>query len=285
MTRRFLAGLIGSGVGPSLTPALHMNEADAQGMSYVYRTIDLGTVSLDPDDVGDLVRYARALGFDGLNITHPCKQVVIEHLDLLDDRARELGAVNTVVFGEQGAIGYNTDWSGFTRAMTRGLPDVDLDRVVLLGAGGAGASVGHALLALGVQELVVVDLSRDRADALVHMLGELFGVDRCSASDVDAIAVLNEKVDGYVHCTPTGMAEHPGTPFDVALLQRRQWVADIVYRPLETALVAAARERGCPTLDGGGMAVYQAVDAFELITGTPADDERMLRDFARLTAS
>jgi shikimate dehydrogenase len=285
MSRRYLVGLIGSGVASSLTPELHMREAEAQGLTYVYRTVDLDDHELRAESIGEIVSFARTLGFDGLNITHPCKQLVIPHLDVLDARARELDAVNTVVFGPQGASGHNTDWSGFSTAFNRGLPEVSREVVVLVGAGGAGASVGNALLTLGVRRLMVLDLEPRRAQKLANKLGDVFGTDRCVAASTDRLPDLAKETDGFVHCTPMGMADHPGTPFDTALLEERHWVADIVYRPLETELVRAARSAGCRTLDGGGMAVYQAVDAFELITDRKANDQRMLGHFGELVAT
>src|SRR3954447_2719496 len=131
-SRSFLVGLVGTGIGPSLTPPLHEREADELGVRYLYRRLDLDELALPPAAVGDLVRAARAVGYDGLNITHPCKQLVIEHLDELSPDAAALGAVNTVVFRDGHAIGHNTDWSGFARSFDRELSDVGLDRVVLL---------------------------------------------------------------------------------------------------------------------------------------------------------
>ncbi len=145
----YLVGLIGSGIGPSLSPALHEREADRQGLRYLYRLIDIDALGVAPEAVGDLVRAARDLGFDGLNITHPCKQLVIEHLDALAPQAEALGAVNTVVFEDGRAVGHNTDVTGFAASFARGLPDAPLERVVQLGAGGAGAAVAHAMLTLG----------------------------------------------------------------------------------------------------------------------------------------
>ena len=147
----YVVGLIGAEIGPSLSPALHEREADELGLRYVYRRIDIAELGLAPEDVGELVAAARQLGFGGLNITHPCKQLVVEHLDELSPDAEALGAVNTVVFSDGSAIGHNTDWPGFQANFTRGLPDVDTDRVVLVGAGGAGAAVAHATLSLGAR--------------------------------------------------------------------------------------------------------------------------------------
>ncbi|WAZ25254.1 shikimate dehydrogenase [Streptomyces cinnabarinus] len=280
----YLVGLIGSGIGPSLSPALHEREADRQGLRYLYRLIDIEVLGVPPERVGDLVRAARELGFDGLNITHPCKQLVIEHLDALSPQAEALGAVNTVVFEGGGrAVGHNTDVTGFAASFARGLPDVSLERVVQLGAGGAGAAVAHATLTLGAECVTVVDAMPERAADLADSLNRHFGEGRAAFGSPDRLAELLTEADGIVHATPTGMAAHPGLPFPAELLHPGLWVAEVVYRPLETELLRTARELGCATLDGGGMAVFQAVDAFRLFTGREPDSARMLAEFAALT--
>jgi shikimate dehydrogenase len=280
----FLVGLIGTGIAPSLTPPLHEREADELGVRYLYRRLDLDELGLPPTAVGDLLAAARLAGYDGLNVTHPCKQLVLEHLDELSPDAEALGAVNTVVLRGGRAVGHNTDWSGFARAFDHGLPDAALDRVVLLGAGGAGAAVAHALLTLGARQLTVLDVDADRATELATALSGRFGAGRATGGDLDRLGTAVPAADGLVHATPTGMAAHPGLPLPADLLRPDLWVADIVYRPLDTALVRAARELGCRVLDGGGMAVYQAVDAFRLFTGLEPDPDRMLGHFAELVA-
>ncbi|GAA2659282.1 shikimate dehydrogenase [Streptomyces vastus] len=278
----YLVGLIGSGIGPSLSPALHEREADRQGLRYLYRIIDIEALGVPPEAVGDLVRAARDLGFDGLNITHPCKRLVIEHLDALDPQAEALGAVNTVVFEDGRAIGHNTDVTGFAASFARGLPDAPLERVVQLGAGGAGAAVAHAMLTLGAGAVTVTDAVPARAADLAASLNQHFGAGRAAAAGPDQLAALVADADGVVHATPTGMAAHPGLPLPAGLLHPGLWVAEVVYRPLETELLIAARGVGCATLDGGGMAVFQAADAFRLFTGREPDVGRMLADIGEL---
>jgi shikimate dehydrogenase len=280
----YLVGLVGSGIGPSLTPPLHEREADELGLRYLYRRLDLDRLQRPASAIGEILAAARLTGYDGLNVTHPCKQLVIPHLDELSPDAAALGAVNTVVLRDGRAVGHNTDWSGFARAFDRGLPEAPLDRVVLLGAGGAGAAVAHALLTLGTRRLTVLDVDGTRAGELAAALGERFGADRAEGGELDALPAALARADGLVHATPTGMAAHPGLPLDAGLLRPELWVADIVYRPLETALVRAARELGCRVLDGGGMAVFQAVDAFRLFTGVEPDAGRMLAHFTTLVS-
>ncbi|GGY41907.1 shikimate dehydrogenase [Streptomyces djakartensis] len=281
----YLVGLIGSGIGPSLSPALHEREADRQRLRLLYRLIDIETLGVRPDAVGDLVRAARDLGFDGLNITHPCKQLVIEHLDALAPQAEALGAVNTVVFEDGRAVGHNTDVTGFAASFARGLPDAPLERVVQLGAGGAGAAVAHAILTLGAERVTLVDALPERAVALADSLNRAFGAGRAAAASPDRRAELLAHADGVVHATPTGMAAHPGLPLPAGLLHPGLWVAEVVYRPLETELLRTARALGCATLDGGGMAAFQAADAFRLFTGREPDAARMLADLTELAGA
>jgi shikimate dehydrogenase len=276
--RSVLVGLIGSGIQASRTPAMHEREGAAQGVAYVYRIIDLDTLGLTAAALPELLTAARRFGFAGLNITHPCKQAVIPLLDDLSDDARALGAVNTVVFGRDGrAVGHNTDWSGFAEAFRRSLADAARKRVVQFGAGGAGAAVAHALLTLGVEELSLVDTDRGRSERLAQDLCGRFGKGRARAADETARAV--RAADGIVNTTPLGMAKYPGMPLARELLRPQLWVADIVYLPLETELLASARAIGCRSMGGGGMAVFQAADAFRLFSGLTPDPERMIRHF------
>ncbi|MEV8609301.1 shikimate dehydrogenase [Amycolatopsis sp. NPDC051373] len=277
-----LAGLVGSGIGPSLSPPLHEAEARRLGVRLAYGRFDLDDWGLPASAAGDVVAAARAAGYAGLNVTHPCKQVVLDHLDELSADAAALAAVNTVVFREGTAAGHNTDWSGFARGLETGLPGVPLGSVVLLGAGGAGAAVAHGLLTLGAGRVRVLDLDPTRAEALAVALQARFGTERASAGGSVASALAT--ADGLVHATPVGMAAHPGLPLPAELLDPRLWVAEVVYRPLETELVRVASDRGCRVLDGGRMAVFQAADALALFTGAEPDAARMRRHFDRLAA-
>lgn len=278
-----LAGLIGAGIGASLTPAMHEREGAAQGLRLIYRRIDLAALGLGPETLEELLVGAQRFGFAGLNITHPCKQAVIPLLDELSPDARAIGAVNTVVLRDGQRIGHNTDVSGFAEGFRRGLPEVARRQVVQLGAGGAGAAVAHALLGLGVERLVLFDVEPTRAAALAGELAARFGAGRAVASADLALDVA--EADGLVNCTPIGMAKYPGLPLPAALMRPALWVAEIVYFPLETELLRRAREMGCRTLHGGGMAVFQAVGAFRLFTGIEPDATRMLKHFKALTAA
>jgi shikimate dehydrogenase len=283
---RFVVGLIGAGIGSSLSPPIHEHEADRWGLRYLYQLIDIDRLGLVSTDVGDLVTQARRLGFRGLNITHPCKQEVVKHLDELSTEATELGAVNTVVFTGDRSVGHNTDRYGFAEGFVRGLPDARIDDVVLIGAGGAGTAVAYAMVRLGVGRLTVVDAEPERARRLVNALAKRVGA---AYPDNDGPIVMPDTrdnlagrlagCDGLINATPVGMEAHPGAPVSPELLRPGMWVADIIYRPLETDLLRQARDRGCRTLHGGGMVVYQAAEAFRLFTGRTPDAGRMFQDF------
>ncbi|WP_024367905.1 shikimate dehydrogenase [Arthrobacter sp. TB 26] len=281
----YLVGLIGDGVMPSLTPLMHEREGDVQGLRYLYRPIDLTELGLPGPSVGELLTGAYRLGFNGLNITHPCKQLVLEHLDEVTPDARRLGAVNTVTIRDGRFIGHNTDFSGFAAALATGLPGAKLNRVVQLGAGGAGSAVAYALLTAGVRELDLVDTDPARCAARAAELAGFFPDQLVTARTTAELPQLLPLADGLVHCTPVGMAAHPGLPLDMSLVDARHWVADIVYRPIETQLIREARAKGCDVLDGGRMAVGQAADAFRIFTGLEADADRMRAHFLALVAA
>ena len=272
-----LAGLIGAGIQASRTPALHEHEGDAQNLRYLYRLIDLDQLGLDSSALPELLQAAERMNFTGLNITFPCKQSILPLLDELSPEARGIGAVNTVVLKDGKRVGHNTDCLGFAEGFRRGLPGVARRRVVQMGAGGAGAAVAHALLSEGVEHLTIFDVENQRAQSLADNLNQHFGAGRAKAG-TDLPSTL-ASADGLVNTTPMGMAKLPGMPVPLELLRADLWVAEIVYFPLETELLRNARALGCRTLDGGTMAVFQAVKAFELFSGRSADPQRMLAHF------
>lgn len=280
---KLLCGLIGAGIQRSLTPAMQEEEARAQGLRLHYQLIDLDMAGQGVEALPVLLSAAKTMAFAGLNITFPCKQAVIPLLDDLSDEARAMGAVNTVVFRGGQATGHNTDGSGWRWGFERTLPGADLSRVVLLGAGGAGSAIAHSLCRMKTASLVIVDQDAARAAALAAELNRQYGGNAASGSTEAASAL--QGATGLVHATPTGMDKLPGLPLPAGLLRPDLWVSEIVYFPLETALLKTARALGCRVVDGGTMAVGQAVGAFELFTGRPADAARVDAHFRRLVAA
>lgn len=270
-------GLVGRNIGASRSPWLHEQEASAQGVRLAYTLFDFASLGKGEADLPAQLDAAERSGFAGLNVTYPYKQAVIPLLDELSPGAARVGAVNTVRFAAGRRVGHNTDVIGFAESMRAGLPGADLQRVLQFGAGGAGAATAVALLDLGVEALVIHDTSASRRDALAGKLCADFGERRAVAAGDLREELLH--ATGIVNATPVGMIDVPGVPFDASLLQAGQWVADIVYFPLETELLRIAAARGCPTLNGGGMVVHQAAAAFAIFTGLKADAGRMMRSF------
>lgn len=279
---RYLVGLVGTGIATSLSPALHEREADHLGLRYLYQVIELDHAAASAEAVGSVLAAAWRLGFRGLNVTHPFKRSVLPYLDELAPEAASVGAVNTVVFEGDRAVGYNTDVLGFARSFVRGLPGAAIGSVVVLGAGGAGAAVTAAMLDLGAGRVVIVDPDSHRARELASSASGRFGAHRAAEATPDRLPEHLAHADGLINASPVGMTAYPGTPIDPELLEPNIWVADIVYRPLETQLLAEARSRNCRRLDGGGMVVFQAAAAFEVFTGRKPNPERMLDHLARL---
>ncbi|GAA4477305.1 shikimate dehydrogenase [Rhodococcus olei] len=279
-------GLVGAGIGTSLSPALHTREAHELGLTdYRYDLLDIDDRGIAAESAGDLVRTAFAEGWTGFNVTHPCKQTVIAGLDDLSDNARSLGAVNTVVVRGGKLIGHNTDHSGFLAGLRRGLPDARLEVVQVVGAGGAGSAVAYALAAAGVPELRIADVDPARAADVCTRVSGAFEHTTAVAVPLGDVPAGLASCTGLVNATPIGMVGHPGSPVDAAALHPDLWVADVVYRPLRTELLSAAERAGCAVLDGGQMLVAQAADTFELLTGHAADRTRMRAHLTELLAA
>ena len=273
-------GLIGRGITASLSPLMHMREGQRLGLDYTYHLIDFDRLGLADAQLPAVLAEARELGFSGLNVTYPFKQAVLPLLDNLAPDAAAIGAVNTVVFGDR-VVGHNTDCWGFAESFRLGLNDVARGAVLQLGSGGAGSAVAQALLQAGVDRLAIYDTDGGRARDLATHLRNKLGADAEAVEDVAAAALL---ADGIVNTTPVGMTKLPGLPLGAQCVQARHWIADVIYFPLETELVALGRSRGCRVLPGGGMAVYQAVRAFELFSGVKPDAAAMSATFKAAVA-
>jgi shikimate dehydrogenase len=280
--RPLLVGLIGRGIQLSRTPAMHEREAARFGLGYAYMLVDFDQLGLKDDALPGILSAGAALGFQGFNVTHPFKQQVIPLLDQIAPEAAAIGAVNTVVYdlgrARAATTGHNTDCWGFAESFREGLSGVPLRQVVQFGAGGAGAAVAYALMQLDVESLAIIDSDAARATALATQMQAEWGRERVQAATEVADAL--SWTDGIVNTTPVGMAKYPGMPFPAGALRRQHWVAEIIYFPEETELLRIARGLGCRTLAGTGMAIGQAVRAFELFTGRKSDMAAMAGHFA-----
>lgn len=282
-TGRVLAGLAGRGILESRTPWMHEREGAAQGLLLAYALFDFTDRHWADDDLPRLLDACQRIGFAGINVTFPFKQAIVPLLDELSAGAQAIGAVNTVVFRDGRRIGHNTDITGFAEGFRSGLAGVQAGTVLQLGCGGAGSATAHALLGqLGAHCVLLADTDRARAEALRAQLAAAYGADRAMVCD-DPVAGAAQ-ADGLLNASPMGMAKFPGMPLSAEAIAARHWVADIVYFPLVTEFLAAARSRGCRVLDGSGMAVGQAADAFALFTGRQPDRRRMAESFAAFVA-
>jgi shikimate dehydrogenase len=281
--RSVLVGLIGRNIQNSLSPALHADAFAAAKLRGYYHLMDLDV--LKGRSLPELIAAVRSSGFSGINVTYPYKEAVVPLLDEVTLEARQIGAVNTITLESSGrTVGHNTDRIGFRRSLEETIArNAIADRdVVLIGAGGAGRAVAFALLDLGAACVGIFDKDGARSTALVANLAGHCGPQRARLIENPGAALVD--ASGLVNATPIGMVGIPGIPIAPDAIRKDQWVADVIYTPLETELIKAARAKGAQVLTGGGMCVHQVVAAFFLFTGIVPDVDRMRRTFSRVTA-
>jgi shikimate dehydrogenase len=269
-------GLIGNRLSHSISPQFQQAAFDYLSLDIRYEVWETAKDGLP--EVMEGMRDAAKLG---ANVTIPHKEAVLPLLDDADNDARRIGAVNTIVNRGGKLIGYNTDASGFMRALRDdGAFSPRNKRVVLLGAGGAARAVGFALVDAGVRSLIILNRSVERGWALAWDLKVSDAkVVSLSWKDGHTLTALGE-CDLLVNCTSVGMKDGSGegkSPLGIGLIPKRALVYDVVYNPLETPLLAAARKAGARTLGGLPMLVYQGAASFELWTGKSAPIDLMMR--------
>jgi shikimate dehydrogenase len=276
--QRFLTGLIGAPIAQSASPAMHELAAAALGVRCHYQLIEVA--GADRAGLQALLDGVKSFGFAGVNVTFPYKEAVVALLDELSDSARAIGAVNTIVVRQGRLVGYNTDTTGFERAIENLVTASRRGAVALIGAGGVGKAIAFALANLGVAELAIFDADQAKAAQLAAQLHGRLPV-RIAETVEDAL----RRAVGVINATPVGMLPDRGTPIPDALLHRDLWVADAVYSPLWTPLLLAAKARGCEIMTGRELAIHQAADAFELFTGLKPSTAEMGRAFDAVLAS
>jgi shikimate dehydrogenase len=245
-----LYGVIGNPVRHSLSPALHNAAFAAMGLNAVY-------LAFEPADIEGCVKGIRTLGIRGTSVTLPFKATVIPHLSRMDPLAERIGAVNTIINRDGILTGYNTDAIGALKALEE-VTKVPGKRCILVGAGGAARAVGFILKEKGAA-LTVVNRSWDRGQRLARSLG-------CDFSPLEEMASV--KGDILIQATPVGMWPHGDQcPVPEPLLEEGMVVMDLVYHPLETRLLSAARARGCTLISGIRMLIHQGAEQFRLWTG------------------
>ncbi|TDA67724.1 MAG: shikimate dehydrogenase [Clostridia bacterium] len=264
-----LLGVLGYPVEHSLSPAMHNAALAGLGLDVVYLPLPVR-----PADLGRAVRGMQALGFIGANVTIPHKEAALTLADELGAEARLIGAVNTLVFRGGKILGHNTDAAGFLLSLRE---EADFDPAgktcLILGAGGAARAVAVALVQAGSRAVYIANRTRERAAELASGLQRDLGVPaRALSIEEGELAPVLEQADLVVQASPVGMHPHRGAPpiIDPALLSPAALVYDLIYNPPETTFLRLAREKGCRTLNGLGMLVYQGAMAFKLWTGVSA---------------
>jgi shikimate dehydrogenase len=264
-----IAGVMGHPVGHSLSPVLHNGWLTDLGLQGVYLPLDV-----QPEALGAAVAGLKALGFAGANVTIPHKEAVMAHLDEIDDTARAIGAVNTLVVSGDRILGRNTDVEGFLAHLEASAPawksTLEGRSALILGAGGAARGIVYGLKTAGVARLIVANRSRDRAEALAAGLGN--GIE---VIDWPARIGAVEGAGLIVNTTSLGMRGQPPLELDLAGASPGTIVCDIVYNPLHTNLLRSAAQRGLKTVGGLGMLVHQARAGFAAWFGVvpPVNDQ------------
>jgi shikimate dehydrogenase len=257
---RILAGLLGAPIAQSAAPAMHERAAEALGLDCHYQLIEIAGAGRE--ELKAILEGVGRLGFAGVNVTFPYKEAVLDLLEELSPEAARIGAVNTVIVRDGRLIGYNTDTTGFAHAAAPLVDASTRGAVALIGAGGAGKAIAFALAGLGVTDLRIFDCEHAKAvDLAARLEGHIDA--RAARSVEDAL----RGAAGLINASPVGMLPDLGLPVPPSLLHAELWVADAVYSPLWTPLLTAAKARGATVMTGRELAIYQAVDAFELFTG------------------
>jgi len=274
---RVLLGLLGYPIAHSAAPAMHEAAGDATGLRTLYHLLEIP--ALDAAGLHRVLDSARELGFAGLNVTFPYKEAVLPLLDELSPGARAVAAVNTVVIADGKLAGHNTDATGFAAALRAELGATIAGPVALIGTGGMGRAAAFAMAGLGLS-LRLFDADSAKAARLAADLAPLTPV-----SIAPTLPALLDGAVGLVNATPIGMLPDRGSPVPAALLHGGLWVADAVYYPLITPLLAAAQAVGARTITGRSLSLHQCYDAFRLFTGRDAPHDVVARAFDAVIAA
>jgi shikimate dehydrogenase len=261
-----LFGIMGSPIDHSLSPLMHNAAFEAMGIPAIYVPFQVKA-----EDLGKATMALRALGVSGVNVTLPHKGAVIEFLDEIDQSAKQVGAVNTIVQRNRKLTGYNTDAAGFLLSLRKDAHfDPEGKRAVILGAGGAASAVALALAGAGVRRIVIANRSKTRAEVLAKRVHKFFQRETLPVAldESRALYWLIRESDLLINATSLGLAKGDRVGLNPNSLHPKLLVFDLVYR--ETALLKMAKRRGLKTLDGLGMLVSQGAKSFELFTGKRA---------------
>jgi len=266
-----LLGLLGWPVGHSFSPAMHNAALAAAGLNYAYVPL-----AVRPSGLKTAVSALSSLNFRGVNVTVPHKQTIIPLLDEIDSAAAAIGAVNTVVIGDNGRLlGKNSDWSGFMADLAALDVDVNGRSCVIFGAGGSARAVAYGLVQAGAM-VHVVARRQEQAEALVEGMGLPHG--SITAANMNVVGELTAPL--LVNCTPLGMHPHEdGSVWGAKPFPSDSFAYDLVYNPTETLFMRQARAAGCGAVNGLGMLLRQGAVAFEWWTGVAPDVDVMQAAF------
>ncbi|WP_394887313.1 shikimate dehydrogenase family protein [Mesorhizobium sp. AaZ16] len=277
---RVRLGLIGDNIKRSRSPDLHRLAGRLSGLDVSYDLFIPRDLGKDFDAVFDACRDS---GLRGVNITYPYKETAAGRVTIEDPLVHRIGAANTVVFEEGGAKGHNTDYTGFIAAYRQAFGDMAPGRVVMVGAGGVGKAVAFGLIALGAEELTVVDTQPGKAESLAATVRDA-GRGRIATGFGSDVSAVLPSADGIVNCTPVGMVGYPGSPVSAELLGEQRWAFDAVYTPVETQFKQEAEAAGLTVLSGYELFFHQGIDAFRIFTGKFPADLGVLRKLLLETA-
>ncbi|MEH6391462.1 MAG: shikimate dehydrogenase [Sulfitobacter sp.] len=259
-------GLIGDNINRSKSPRLHKTAGQLTDLNVTYDRLIPNDMGMSFDEVFE---QARLGGFRGVNVTYPYKETVTSSVTVADPFVRAIGAVNTVVFDEDGPKGFNTDYTGFIQAYRSAKGNENPGAVCLIGTGGVGKAVAFGLVSLNARLIRCVDLDANKADALARALQSLGSDTRVEVATDATVAVKGG--DGIINCTPLGMAGIGGSPLPGAYMRDANWAFDAVYTPVETAFIQDARRAGLEVISGYELFFWQGVEAWKVFCNVPVD--------------
>ncbi|MFV0492409.1 MAG: shikimate dehydrogenase family protein [Pseudorhodobacter sp.] len=266
-------GLVGDNIAKSQAPRLHRLAGRQNGVAVQYDRLipKEEEVEFDP-----LFAGLEAAGYRGVNVTYPYKERAAARVAIDDPLVRAIGAVNTVIFDDDGPHGFNTDYTGFIAAYRRVRGQVDPGVTCMIGAGGVGKAVAFGLVALGAPEIRIIDHDLPKAEALcAALIAARPGLVARAGSEATAGAT---GAKGLINCTPVGMVGYGGTPLPRTAMAGAEWVFDAVYTPIDTPFLQDAAAEGLAVITGYELFLGQGVDAWAIFTGLPLDEVRLRAD-------
>ncbi len=265
--------VLGHPIGHTLSPVMHNASFEALGLDAIYLAFDVA-----PENLMTVLPAMQQMGFGGVNLTVPLKEVAFAQLPQLDASAQLLGAVNTVAFGENGLKGYNTDGIGFLTALQEAFgPCIEQESVFVLGTGGAGRAVALVCAGAGASGIVLTDIDEERAGRVAAEIRERYP--DCTVQVVRGPATVSaaQSADLIVQSTPIGMKPDDPSPLAPEAFHAGQKAFDLIYMYPETPFLAAAREADAQIANGLGMLLHQGAAAYNIWSGQDADTAAMRR--------